>query len=138
MVQYGAQVMGVNTVDNKRQDTCLLCCRADQPQPRDCAGCAGSVLQQSVFVIAYPVRTDLADVINRRAQADNPGDLLRARLKLVRQVVVQGLFKRDHLDHVAAAMVGRHIRQQRLFSVEYADPRRAEQLMAGKGVEVTI
>ncbi len=35
-------------------------------------------------------------------------------------------------------MVRRHLLQQGLFPVQHADSRRAEQFMAGKGVEVTI
>ena len=55
--------------------------------------------------------------IDGRAQADYPGDVRRACFKLVRQVVVQGFFKGDHLDHVAPAVVRRHIFQQGRFRI---------------------
>ena len=63
---------------------------------------------------------------------------MRARFKLAGQGVVGGLFERDGTNHFAAALVGRHLVQQRALAVQHADTGGAERLVAGERVEVAI
>ena len=55
-----------------------------------------------------------------------------------RQLVVGAAFDAHRQDHVAAALPGRHRRQQRLAPVEHADAGRAVDLVAGEGIEVAV
>ena len=81
---------------------------------------------------------DAVQVVDRRAEADDAGDVRRAGLELVRQRVVRRLLEGDRRDHVAAALVRRHRVEQRRLAVEHAGARRPEHLVAGEGVEVGI
>ena len=51
---------------------------------------------------------------------------------------IGGFLEGDALNHVAAALIGRHFFEQRGFAVEHADAGRPEKLVAGKGEEVAI
>jgi hypothetical protein len=76
------------------------------------------------------------EVIDGGAEADGAGDVRRAGLELVRQLVVGGLLEGDRRDHVAAALVGRHRLEQGGLAVEHADAGRAVHLVPREGVEV--
>ena len=84
------------------------------------------------------VHAKIADIVERRAERDGPGDVGRACFELEGQIVVGGLGKGDGADHVAAALVRRHGVEQRALAVEHADAGGPVNLMAAEGVEVAI
>ena len=98
----------------------------------------GAVGEQGVFVGRDLIDAELVDVIQRGAESDAAGDVGRAGFELVRQVGVGGLLEGDHLDHVAAALIGRHGVEQRGLAVEDADAGGAEDLVAAEGVEIGV
>ena len=55
---------------------------------------------------------------------------------LLGQVGVGRPLERDGADHVAAALVGRHLLEQLASAPQHADAGRAEELVAGEDVEV--
>src|SRR3984893_3439457 len=86
----------------------------------------------------YVLDTEAGQILNGGAERNGAGDVRRAGLKFVRELVVEGLLKRDRTDHVTAALVGRHSIEQGGFAVQNADARRCVQLVAGESIEVTI
>lgn len=62
----------------------------------------------------------------------------RARFKTVRQSGIGRLFKGDALDHIAAALIGRHGFQQPPFAIEHADSSRAIEFMTRKDIKIGI
>ena len=58
------------------------------------------------------VAPELLDEIDRGAEADRAGDVRRAGLEPVRRLLELGLLEGDVEDHVAAALPGRHRREQ--------------------------
>ena len=85
---------------------------------------------------AMRLDAEALDVVDGGGQPDRAGDVRRAGLELVRQLVVGGLLEGHREDHVAAALPRRHRLEQRLAPVEHADAGRAVHLVAGEGVEV--
>ena len=87
-------------------------------------------------MLAYALHAERAEVIDGGAQADRFGDHRRARLKLPRQLLPARALTLDGLDHIAAGEERRHRFEQGAVGVENTDPRRAERLMPGPGIEV--
>src|SRR5437773_2751577 len=84
------------------------------------------------------VEADGGDVVDRSTEANRAGDIWCSRFKLIRQLVVERLFKSDRADHVAATLVGGHGLQQLPLSVKHADTGRTIQLVTGKGIKITV
>ena len=85
---------------------------------------------------ATAARSNERDVVDRRPEADRAADVGGAGLKLVRQVGVRRPLERDRADHVAAALVRRHLLQELTPSPQHADAGRAKQLVAAEDVEI--
>ncbi len=111
---------------------------ADDAQARYVGNKIRRISEQHALMRGNRIDADGRDIIERRAQADGAGDIRRTRFELVRQVVVQRLFKRDHADHVAATLIGRHGIQQCGFAIQRADAGRPENLVSGKCVKIAI
>ena len=92
--------------------------------------------QQRRLVRADRVEPDGPHVVDRRAEPDRAGDVRRAGLELVRQIVPGAALERDRPNHVAAAQERRHRVEHRLAAVQDADAGRAVHLVAGEHVEV--
>ena len=66
------------------------------------------------------VHADAREVIDRDAEADGFGDVGRARLEFVGQIVVLRVIEPDFLDHFAAAHERRHRFEKLLPAVQHA------------------
>src|SRR5215467_124118 len=84
------------------------------------------------------VQTDCINIIYRSAHPDGAPYVGGACLELVRQGVIQRLFECDRADHIAAALIWRHLLKQFFFSVEDADAARTVNLVARDRIEVSI
>ena len=78
------------------------------------------------------------EIIDGRAQANGIGNVAGACFKALRRRLVEGLLEGDILNHVAAALPGRHRVQDLGLSINNANSCRREDLVAGKNVEVAI
>ncbi len=77
------------------------------------------------------------EIVDGCTQADAVGDVGRARLELVGDVVPLALAQVDALDHVAAAQEGGHGLQDLLARPQHADAGRPQHLVAGKGQKIS-
>src|SRR5690606_17941656 len=96
----------------------------------------GEVRQQFRFARLDVGHADAFQVIHRRAQADEAGDVGRAGLELVRRVVEDGAVEADLLDHLAAAEEGWYRLQVLAPGPQRAGAGGRAHLVAGEGVEV--
>ena len=72
------------------------------------------------------VKAQVIYVVDGRAQSDRSSDIWCSALEFVGQVVVDGLFKGNRLDHLAATKEGRHGLQVLGLAVENTDAGRSE------------
>ena len=123
--------------------------RPGRKSPRPCPGAVPTMRRPGIAarrVVAYassacsrasmssmPMRLQ---VVDRRAQADEAGDVRRAGLELVRRVVEDGAVEAHFADHLAAADERRHRLQVLAPRPQRAGAGRAEHLVAGEGVEI--
>ena len=84
------------------------------------------------------VKANALHIIYGCTEADHAFYMRRSRLKLVRQFVVERLFKSDRADHVTAALPGRHGFQQFPLAVEDANSGGPVNLVTGKSIKITI
>lgn len=82
------------------------------------------------------VQPQSGDVADGRRQTYRSANVGRPSLIFERDVVVDGFFKGDFLDHLPAAHPRRQLFQQLPFSPQRADAGGSIQLVAGKGVQV--
>ena len=122
----------------ERYDAGLLLGGADQPHSRKPGEFFRGIGEEFVLVRPHVLEADAAEVIDRRAQCDGPGDVGRPRFEFVGDDVVNRLFKADRTDHVAPALIRRHGLEQRRLAVEHPHAGRAVNLVAGKGVVVAV
>src|SRR6185312_7744890 len=92
--------------------------------------------QQLVFGRADAIQTDRVHVIERGAEADEPGYIRRAGFELVWGTGECRLFETDGLDHLAATEKWRHRGEMFLARPQHAGAGRREQFVAGEGVEI--
>ena len=96
------------------------------------------VLRDLLLVLANLFHADACQVINGDAKTDRFGDVGRAGLEFVRQIVVDGVVEPDFLDHFATTHERRHGFQERAFAVENAAGGRAAHLVAAEHEEVGV
>ena len=82
------------------------------------------------------LEADALQVLDRASQADRPGDVGRARLELVRQVVPGAALEGHGANHVAAAEKRRHRVEEGFLPVEDADSGRSVDLVSRERVEI--
>src|SRR3984957_5555764 len=93
-------------------------------------------LQESLLVSGDLVDPESFDVIHGGCHTDGAGDVRRAGLELVWQLVVSRLLERHRQDHVAAALPRGHGFEQLLATVENTDTGGAVDLVARERVEL--
>ena len=98
----------------------------------------GAVRQELVFASCDVGHPEPRHVVERGAEADRVGDVAGARLEAERRRVVDRPFERDVHDHVAPALVGRRLLEDRGLAVHDADTGRAEDLVPAEHEEVTV
>src|SRR5437016_648249 len=108
----------------------------EQFEPRDPRQPVDAVAGQSLLMFENVVTSELLDEVDRRTKADRAGDVRRPRFEPVRRLLVLGLLEGDVEDHLAAALPGRHCRQQLIAAIERTDPGRPVNLVAGQRVKV--
>ena len=96
----------------------------------------GGVFEQPVLVGGDIGHAQRVDIVDRRAEADGVGDIAGAGLETFRRPLKHGLFEGDVGDHVAAALPGRGLGQNRVTAIDRADAGRPEHLVARKHEEV--
>ena len=137
LVQQGAHVRRVGAVQQEGEHTHLGGGVADDFQavegPRLFAGGG----QQRVLVGGQGGAVLLLQPAGGGAQADHAGDIGRARLEFVGQLIPGALFKAHCLDHLAAGLERRHCIEQLAAAEQHAHAGGAEHLVAGKRVEIT-
>ena len=111
-------------------------CGPEDAQAVDLAEFFGRVCEQFALACRHRVHAQRGQVIDRRAQADEAGDVRRAGLELVRRVVEHGTVEADFPDHLAAADEGRHRLQVFATRPQRAGAGRPAHLVAGDRVEV--
>ena len=130
LIENGARVVRVRTLEHERQHAGLVARLADDARAGDLPDLCGRVLQHRVFVREGGVAIDAGQVIDGSAQPDHPRHVRRAGLELVRHLVVERLLERHRRDHVAAALIRRHRLEQRGAAIEHAGAGRPEHLVA--------
>ena len=109
---------------------------ADQAQAGQLVQRARRVGQQLGLMRRDRVEPQPFDIVDGGTQGDDAGDVRRAGLELERDLVPGRPGEADPLDHVAAALVGRHGLQMLGPAVEHAHARRPVELVAGEDEKV--
>ena len=84
------------------------------------------------------VEADACHVVQRGAEADGLDDGRGSGLEAVRRLGVGDVFQGDFVDHLAAALIGRHAVQMLGLAIEHADAGGAIGLVAGEDIEIRI
>ena len=129
-------IMRVNATQAKNST------RPPAPASAQKAGCRAS--PPACHTRRRPVRVvprnglqpDAVQVIQRRAQPHRVGEIRRAGLELVRNLLPRAAEKIDACDHVAAALERRHFLQLFLPAVERADASRSANFVPGKSQKI--
>jgi hypothetical protein len=129
----------MDSVDDERQHAGLLGRGADEPRAWDLREHASRrLLEQRVLVRRNGREIQAREIVHGGAEADDARDVRGAGFELVGQGVVRAALEAHGQDHVAAALVRRHLLEQRALAVQDARPRRAEHLVARERVEVAV
>ena len=91
-----------------------------------------------MLVAAHVLDADPFQVIDRGAEPHRVGDAARAGLEPRGSGLIFRLLEGDVLDHVAAALPGRHGVEHLLLAVQRADARGSEDLVARENVPVAV
>ena len=138
LIQDGAGIMRMHTVEDERQHAGLVPRLANNPRPGNLPHLCGRILEHRVFVRQRRFAIDARQVINGGAQANDARHVGRARLELVRHLVVERLLERHRRNHVAATLIRRHCLQQRRAAIQHAGAGGAVHLVAREHVEVAV
>ena len=98
----------------------------------------GGILQQCLFPSGDHPQPDAIDVLDGRLQSDDVAHRRRARLELVGQFVVGGVGESDGLDHLAAALVRRHLIEPLFFPIQHAHSHGGVHFVSREAVEVAV
>ena len=102
-VRDGRQIVRMDALERERDDACAARRRrAVDGQALDLAQRFIGVLGDLQLVRAHRVHPQVAQVVDRGAEADNLANRLGPRLELPGKVVVSGAFDAYGLDYVAA------------------------------------
>ena len=110
----------------------------DQAQTGNARQPVDAVAGQRLLVFEDVVAPELLDEVDRGAEPDRARNVRGAGLEAVRRILKLALLEGDVEDHLAAALPGRHRRQQLVAAVEHADAGRPVGLVAGKDIEIAI
>ncbi len=102
-VQQRRQVVRVRALDQERDHGGLVRRSAEDAQAFDALQFFGQMRQQFGLARLDVVQADRVEVVHRRAQANEAGDVRRTGLELVRALVEHGALETDFLDHLATA-----------------------------------
>jgi len=108
------------------------------PSPGILDSAVRAVRQQVLLVGVDRGKVERVQIVDGGAQPDRAGDVRRARLELVRHLVVGRLLESHGTDHVPAALIGGHGLEQGQASVQHANARRTQQFVSRQGVEVAV
>ena len=130
---------GCAFVDEEGDDSDLAGRGSDERHVRKVREALHPVAEHVRLVSVDDVAIVRREPLDRGAEADHARDVGRARFELVREARSRSCVpERDLVDHVAAALVGRHRFEKLRACVEDADPGRAVELVPAEGVEVAV
>ena len=95
-------------------------------------------MHKSGLVSANGVHTQSSDIVEGTSRGDGADVVGRTRLELIGQLIEGGASEADTGYHLATALIGRHLLQPALLTVEHAHARRTIDLMGAEGVEVAV
>src|SRR5690606_14235895 len=96
-----------------------------------------AIVREVGFMRGDPLATNGFHIVDRRRQSDRLYDRWSAGIKAVRRMIVADLILADVLDHFSAALKGSHLLEHFPAPVQYADPGRAVELVAGEHIEIS-
>src|SRR5690606_32330657 len=103
---------------------------ADGPEPPDRGERRRPVFEEGVLVGGDGGDAETEEKVDRRAEADDAGDVGGARLEALRRILVDGPLEGDVANHVPAALPRGERLPQRGLAVDRADPGGSEDLVA--------
>src|SRR5690606_6991089 len=137
-VENRPQIVGMDAVEHERNNARSLGGLTNEAQPGNFGKRLASMTDQQILVRGDAVQTYISYIFDCRRHTDCTRNIRRAGLELLRRFTVGGTLETDGMDHVPAALPGRHGVKQSLASVQRTDAGRAVQLVPGEGIEVTI
>ena len=136
VIEEAADVIGVMLTEVESNYPFTLR-RAVKDQIRYRAQGIERVAHQRLLILGNLRQSQLADVGQRRAEANDPPGIRRAGLKAPRRLVPGGALRQaDGGDHRPAPFPRRHRLQQLGPGVEHADPGRPIQLVGGENIKI--
>ncbi|QTK78267.1 hypothetical protein AT6N2_C0356 [Agrobacterium tumefaciens] len=137
-VDHHRDIVGVNALKLKGEDTALVRRVADDAQRIDLAQPLGGVSGKIGLVCCNRGAAEIVHVIERVTEADRLHDGRRPRFETMRRLVIGDIVFGNVEDHLAAALERLHLAQPVRLAVEHADARGTIKLVAGHHIPVAI
>ena len=137
-IEKGGYVVRVNAVDGEGNDGCFSGCISVNGEARKGFQSGGGLLEQALLVGNGCGKIEVAEIFDGGTETDGSLDVGRSRLEALGWGSVGGFLEGHLVDHIAPALVGRHIGEQFLFAVKDPDAHRGKYLVPREGEEIAI
>ena len=129
-------VVRVHVAEDEADQSAPVHAGTKKPDAAQFAQARVGVGREGLIVLEDVLAADGVQIIHRRVHTDRPGDVRRARLEAVRSGLEPAFLPIDAGDHLAAALVGRHLGETLLASVEHAETGRPEDFVGAEHEEI--
>src|SRR5690606_33976720 len=137
-VENGSEIMRMYAIDHERKNCCFAGSRAYQADARQFGKLLCGEFEQLMLVRIDGVKPQLLDILDSSIESDDTGDIWRACLESLRDIGVGASFEAYGVDHVAAALPGRHIREYVVTRIQGADAGGSIKLVTRECIEIAV
>ena len=137
-IQKGGYVVRVDAVDSEGNDGGLAGRISMNGEAGKGFHSGGGMLEQGLLVGNGRDQIEGAEVFDGGPETDGALDVGRARLEALGWGSESGFLEGHFVDHVASALIGRHVGEQFSLAVKDSDAHGSEYLVPRKGEKVAI
>lgn len=132
------EVVRMRALERESDERATVRHRAEDAQPFDLAHALQGILRELGVMIEDGLPSDALQVVDGCTEHDGASDVRSACLKARGAILERAAAELDTQDHLAAAMPGRHVRQDRLLHIKRSDACGRTHLVAAQRVEVAV
>src|SRR5262249_5598959 len=136
LIGYGHDIMRMDAVEEEANQTGSTDVRTEETHAGQRGEAFKGVSTQLLVVMGDAMTAQRIEIIHRRVEAYDAGNVRRARFELVRRFFEGGLVEIDVQDHFAAALVRGHLFQTLGTAVQNAQTGRTAHLVGREGEEI--
>ena len=104
VIDDGADIVGMQTIDDKRDNGRLVLRRADYPETRNALQRARGICEHGLVPVMDGVHADRFQVTNGFPETYRIRDVWRSRFKFPRQIVVFDGVETNHANHLTTPL----------------------------------